>query len=236
LNFRDCLLILTNLFPYTEFDAKTVSTTITQYLQERGYGPELLAKFTVKRISRDLDRLYKMGFLGAKPVKRQATTKNGTKCYRGYKYMYHVTVRGIQYYNYLLNPAEAEQRNRQRMYENSYKGQWALGLPPGIIGRFPPELADVDGLYKEIQARSSKAGRYNRFPNINDYTVVIKYIHAKRMLYSVLDEQDRPLLHQLDQLSQQDARILMESLEKRKKTMLEPDSDNRYLSGLLRRY
>jgi hypothetical protein len=120
------------------------------------------------------------------------------------------------------------------MCEISYKRQWAIGLLPGIIGQFPPELADVDGLYKEIQARSSKAGRYNRFPHMNDYTVVIKYINAKQMLYSILDEQDRPLLYQLDQLSQQSTRILMESIEKRKKTMLEPGSENRYLAGILR--
>lgn len=186
-------------------------------------------------MSRDLDRLYKMGFLGAKRIKRQVSTRKGNKCHRGYKYMYHVTVQGKRYYNYLLNPAKATQRNRERMYEYSYKRQRALGLPPEVFGRFPPELADVDGLYKEIQARSSKAGRYNRFPHINDYTVVIKYINAKQMLYSRLEEQERHLLYELDQLDQQYTRILMEPLERRKKTMLEPDSDNRYLWDLMRR-
>ncbi len=236
MNFRDCLLILTNLFPYAEFDANTISATITAYLQSRGYAhPELLAKFTVKRMSRDLDRLHKMEFLGARRVKREVYTKRGTKCHRGYKYMYHVTAQGRQYYNYLLNPAEARQRNRQRMYQISYNIQRALGMPPEIIGRFPPELADVDGLYREIQARSSNAGRYNRFPHINDHSIVIKYMKAKQTLYSMLDARKRPLLYRLDQMSEQETRGLLESLERRKKTMLDPDSDNRYLSGLLRR-
>lgn len=229
-------MILTNLFPYAEFDARTVSATITQYLSERGYyAPQFLSKFSVKRISRDLDRLYKMEFLGARRVKREVYTKRGTKCHRGYKYMYHVTAQGRQYYNYLLNPAEARQRNRQRMYQISYNVQRALGMPPKIIGRFPPELADVDGLYREIQARSSNAGRYNRFPHINDHSIVIKYMKAKQTLYSMLYAHERPLLYLLDQISEQEKRGLMESLERRKKTMLDPDSDNRYLSGLLRR-
>jgi hypothetical protein len=234
--FMRWLLILTNRFPDVEFDAEIVSTIITDYLAAQGFSPALVSKYTPKRISNDLDRLYKMGFLGARRVKRPVTTKKGTTCYRGYKYNYYVTVQGKRYYNYLLNPAESTQRSRRRMYEISYKRQWAMGLPPGIFGRLPPELADVDGLYKEIQARSSNAGRYNRFPYISDYTVVIKYINAKQMLYSMLNEQDRPLLYQLDQLSQLGTQIFMESLEKRKKTMLEPDSDCRYLSGLLRRY
>jgi hypothetical protein len=150
------------MFPNTEFDAKNVSARIIQYLRQT-YGPQIFAKFSVKRISRDLDGLYKMGFLGARRVKRQVSTKNGTKCYRGYNYIYHVTTQGKRYYNYLLDPAEATQRNRQKIYQKFDEKMWDQGLPPGF-GRFPPELADVEALYKEIQAKSSEKGRFNRFP------------------------------------------------------------------------
>lgn len=85
------------------------------------------------------------------------------------------------------------------------------------LSKFPPELEDVDGLYKEIQARSSKAGRYNRFPYINDYTVIIKYINAKQMLYSIIEEKDRPLLYTLGQISQQYTKSVMEPLENARK-------------------
>jgi hypothetical protein len=229
--FRDLLIILTNLFSDSEFDTRTVSSAIGRYIQESGYSPQLLTKFTTKRISNDLDRLCNMGFLGAKPVKRQISTEQG-KRNRGWKYLYHITKQGKQYYDYLLNPEEATQRNKIKIYQKQRAKQDLLGILPT---QFPPQLADVDVLFREIQARSTKAGRFNRFPDINGNAIVMRYINAKQMLYSVMDAKDRPMLFQLDGVSGRWTRALSEPLEDQKKTMLQPDGKYRYLYGILSR-
>jgi hypothetical protein len=151
---------------------------------------------------------------------------------RGWKYMYHITKQGKQYYEYLLYPDEAIRKNKISIYQKQRANQVRLGMLPA---QFPPELADVDVLFREIQARSTKAGRFNRFPDIDGNAIVMRYINAKQMLYSVMDAEDRPLLRQLDEISGQWRRAMIDPLEDQKKTMLQPGGKYRYLYGMLSR-
>lgn len=59
--------------------------------------PSVQRLATTKKISSDLVRLYKMGFLSRKRMKRLVITRNGKTCYRGFVYFYHFTKQGISY-------------------------------------------------------------------------------------------------------------------------------------------
>lgn len=81
MNFGDCLLLAFRLFQDEEFDAKQPSLKLQKYLVKSGYSsqnPQLIEQVSTKRISNDLDRLYRMGLLSARRMKRQVVTKKVT--------------------------------------------------------------------------------------------------------------------------------------------------------------
>lgn len=234
MQFRDCLIILNNSFSDREFDSKILSEFIRKYLQRYGYA-HLIEKFSIKRISSDLDRLHRMGFLAARRVKRQVMTKTGIRCNKGYNYMYSITSQGRQYYNYLLNPEEAYRRNKTKIRQKQEDSQALLGITPSLT-RFPPELADVEELYKENQARSTKAGRFNRFPNINGDSIIMKYILAKQFIFDMTDnaEERQTILSKLESIARGASGIIQSSTENRRQnTLLNSESEYHYLYGLL---
>jgi len=59
-------------------------------------------------ISNDLRRLYAMGFLKKRKVKRKCRTKNGKTCYRGYEYKYSLSSQGLKYLAYMARGGEEE--------------------------------------------------------------------------------------------------------------------------------
>jgi hypothetical protein len=66
-------------------------------------------RFGMKMISNDLRRLYTMGLLRRRRVKRECRTRSGKTCFRGYEYKYVISHRGWRYLNYLADP-EAQRR------------------------------------------------------------------------------------------------------------------------------
>ncbi len=69
------------------------------------YSPKLsvfLPRFKIKLISNDLRRLYAMGFLKRRRVKRKCKTKKGKICFRGYEYRYSISSQGWKYLEYLV--------------------------------------------------------------------------------------------------------------------------------------
>lgn len=107
LNFRKLLVILAARYGTKEFDSKMVSRDLLILLGlEDGSRGALRAR--PKLISNDLRRLYMMGFLRRRKVKRECRTKGGKKCYRGYKYLYRINNQGWRYLVYLTSGKKEE--------------------------------------------------------------------------------------------------------------------------------
>ena len=68
-----------------------------------------------KVISNELYRLYKMGFLTRKKIRRSVRTKTGKRAYRGYQYCYSISSSGWNYLGYLKRIDEEDKE--KRMYE-----------------------------------------------------------------------------------------------------------------------
>jgi hypothetical protein len=70
---------------------------------------------STKSISNELRRLYQMGFLKRKRIKRECTTSRGKTCFRGYEYVYSLSSQGRKYLGYLTNP----ERQATELYVSS---------------------------------------------------------------------------------------------------------------------
>jgi len=64
----------------------------------------MLSEVSTKLISNELGRLYGMGFLKRKRIKRECETKSGKTCFRGYEYVYTISRQGWKYLEFLNNP------------------------------------------------------------------------------------------------------------------------------------
>jgi len=64
----------------------------------------MLSEVSTKLISNELRRLYVMGFLKRKRIKRECETKSGKTCFRGYEYVYTISRQGWKYLEFLNNP------------------------------------------------------------------------------------------------------------------------------------
>jgi len=106
LDFRTLLSIISSTFGRQEFTARELSNVMTNVLINiTKYSPRLsifLPRFKTKLISNDLRRLYAMGFLKRRRVKRKCKTKNGKICFRGYEYRYSISSQGWKYLEYLV--------------------------------------------------------------------------------------------------------------------------------------
>jgi hypothetical protein len=116
LDFRVLLKILVMNFGKNEFDSGEVSSKVTdtilttsQTLREFSASRTLIRRFSKKMMSNDLRRLYTMGLLKRRRVKRECKTRSGKTCFRGYEYKYSISNQGKSYVEYLINP-EAQRR------------------------------------------------------------------------------------------------------------------------------
>ncbi|WP_297477084.1 hypothetical protein [Thermococcus sp.] len=98
LNFRTLLKMLAEFYGKNEFDSRTASKDLTEYLSQKIWGsrgPEIsLQRTKPKLISNDLRRLYMMGFLRGHRVHRECKNQRGNKHHCGYKYMYSIKTKG----------------------------------------------------------------------------------------------------------------------------------------------
>jgi hypothetical protein len=119
LDFRTLLKIVVWTFGLNEFDSGEVSSMSTWTIRATsqtllGYSAsrtlEVIRRFSKKKMmSNDLRRLYTMGLLKRRRVKRECKTKSGKTCFRGYEYKYVISNQGKSYLEYLINP-EAQRR------------------------------------------------------------------------------------------------------------------------------
>jgi len=113
LDFRTLLTLVYGHFGTGEFTARELSDRLREAIS----NPALMAtpaflkvyrRVSRKMISNDLRRLYAMGFLKRRRVKRKVMTKSGKICYRGYEYKYSLSSQALKYLQYLGKGEEEE--------------------------------------------------------------------------------------------------------------------------------
>ncbi|ADI32001.1 hypothetical protein [Staphylothermus hellenicus] len=144
LDFRTLLSILA--FAYAlgirEFTARDVHKLFISLLSMNPPSKpdsllKVLSRIRLKLISNDLRRLYFMGFLKRRRVKRLVRTRSGKTCYRGYEYKYSISSQGWKYIRYLANPDKEDKEDA--------KG-WEDLLALQIIEKtVPKEMREIAG-------------------------------------------------------------------------------------------
>jgi len=113
LDFRMLLEIIYTLFRTGEFTSGELSDRfrggIMPVVMLHPYLMRLYLRCGRKMISNDLRRLYAMGFLKKRKVKRKCRTKSGKICYRGYEYKYSLSSQGLKYLAYMARGGEEEE-------------------------------------------------------------------------------------------------------------------------------
>lgn len=115
----------------------------------------LFAKmYSIKRISGDLDRLYRMGFLKRKRTKRIIFVKNRPPITRGFCYLYSISAQGSKYLEFLSKPKTQPHLDQSEPLQAE--------IAHGMHQRLPESVADFlePVLY---ESRSETRGSDNRF-------------------------------------------------------------------------
>lgn len=176
MHYKLLLAFINYMLTFTEeFDARSVY----QYILTKS-APQAL-KTSIKLISNDLGRLYRMQLVSRKKVKR--VVGDGYS-YRGFMYSYRLNKQGKSYINYLgltLNSADL-QRHRKK-YELRTNVHTVLPIWK-IEENMGDKLDDLDTTYAEYAYLNSDLvrGRYKRFPVKISFTFVKELIEKKHRL------------------------------------------------------
>ena len=112
------LTLIYEVFETGEFTSRELSGRLREASTPEAIKPVLIShpsfpkiyhRFSRKMISNDLRRLYAMGFLKRRKVKRKSKTKSGKTCYRGYEYKYSLSSQGLKYLAYMARGGEKEE-------------------------------------------------------------------------------------------------------------------------------
>ena len=115
-----------------------------------------LSSITMKRLSGDLDRLYKMGFLKRRRSTRHIRQKSSFPFSRGFQYLYQVSKQGWQYSAYL-------QKDKGESQEGSADERFRAEMTDRMYQMFHRPLAEfVEG--QVYPTSYNYRGRHNRFP------------------------------------------------------------------------
>jgi len=113
LDFRMLLSMIAIIFGTREFTSRELSDRLRAEIGHTAtvnpHSTRLYLRSSRKLISNDLRRLYAMGFLKRKKVKRRCRTKSGKVCFRGYEYRYSISSQGWKYLGYLVRGGEEEE-------------------------------------------------------------------------------------------------------------------------------
>ena len=112
----------------------------------------------MKRTSDQLARLYRMGFLSRRRVRRICSTARGRRCYRGFMYLYRINKQGQDYLTY--------RKNEPPLQISADLSLGPTGIPTGAqlkgrYRRFPPRLYPwtatvLDNIKKEFASKDSQ--------------------------------------------------------------------------------
>jgi hypothetical protein len=144
----------------------------------KNYPPKF---FEVKKISGDLDRLFRMGLLKRKRQIRYFQRKDGKSFGRGYKYLYKITRQGWRYATYLLENIDLPPEDRPR----KGKKRWDLldeAMVASLKSKLPEEKRPVfEYLCKYVSDDEGQTPN-NRFPRRIDTKLLDDLFDSKYLL------------------------------------------------------
>jgi len=159
LDFRKLLTLIYAHFGAGEFTSRELSDRLREVIAPDFIKPVLMSnpsfpriylRFGRKMISNDLRRLYAMGFLKKRKVKRKCKTKGGKTCYRGYEYKYSLSSQGLKYLAYMARGGEEEEE---------LEGLEDLIVKIMIEKRAPEEIRDLLWEFYQTQLKERKGFR-----------------------------------------------------------------------------
>lgn len=171
MHYKSMLQILAAYGPSAQFSTKELSDKLSKFLaKRRDFDNDhffYTRQFSTKRVSGDLDRLYRMGFLNRKRARRVLFSEKPLGRLRGFMYVYRVSAQGWQYIDYMRKP----ERGKRPTVEDV-----TLGLIADDMHRMLPHpIAEFleEGL---ISKNYQDSGRHNRFPNkkYNELSVALQ--------------------------------------------------------------
>jgi len=161
--YLDLLKEIRNLREIPEFSAKDLAL----FLQIKERKVLVRNELSVKRISNDLNRLYRMQFVNRRRVARQVSARTG-KCNRGFMYIYRLSSQGKKYLEYAQRPFIArkllESKKKQIVANTDPSCLFGRSLIPGYFDSFSKELAPYAAQFFEQCTTSIPRGVYSRFP------------------------------------------------------------------------
>lgn len=157
MEYKFLLNALTFKYKSTTFSTRDVYNLFMDYVRMTS-GDTLfpLRNITMKRLSGDLDRLYRMGFLNRRKTIREIRQKSPMPSNRGFQYLYKVSKQGWQYSAYL-------QKDNAESQAVSSEARMRADMIDRIHQQYPPALAEfVES--RVFPASYDYRGRHNRFP------------------------------------------------------------------------
>lgn len=176
MQFRLLLECIARMSPNgAEFDARS----LYYYIMQQPSFVNL--NTTVKLVSNDLNRLYRMQLVSRKKVKRPAGSVHG---YRGFMYSYRLNKQGKSYVNYLRRTffiPNFQDYMRKFTMRTNLQSKMAISKIEREMGK---KIDDLDETYAEYLYLYSKPGkgRQKRFPPRISFEFVKGLMDKKRKL------------------------------------------------------
>lgn len=189
MDYEDILLNLAKLAlmpqsPLAEyFDSEAVSEILTKHASinampfplSRSYAPDALG---VKRISGELDKLFRMRLLKRKRVKRLFMCSKGTMFGRGYKYLYKITQNGMKYALYLVGKRGLSRGERRAERFESLFPEDEIAVK--MMARSKVSDAAAFAIAEQRMAKlPAEAGIHRRFPVPFDHRLYSRYLYVR---------------------------------------------------------
>jgi hypothetical protein len=162
----------------------------------RAYPPQA---FSSKRISADLDRLYRMGLLKRKRVKRMFKSKKGKEFGRGYRYQYELSEQGSKYALYLASYHGISRNERKQIRSNQYKKYDSDELVVKALVHGNAPVTSVAEIADSQEKHIPKEGICERFPIQHDSELYTRYL-VERLQRGKLENKLKSIEQQVSQL------------------------------------
>ena len=182
MDFRKALLFFEMQQPISTLTAREMSDVLSANLRGSDTTQrELLRMFSTKRISGDLDRLYRMGLVRRKRVRRRVISRRGIPVFRGFEYRYVISKQGSQYVKYITKPKVAGKKSildqiqdgiQERLIEHAHDTM------PALHANFLEETLTEVFAGKPFEDR----GRHKRFPTEKYRWLFNKLVKCRRDL------------------------------------------------------
>jgi|GEM_PF-2036940 hypothetical protein len=160
MNYVEALTALSRYGPSASITSREWSDEIMSGLRNSpDYGNLVLHKrFSTKRLSGDLDRLYRMGLISRKRIKRIIHSRNSRPVMRGFAYRYSISKQGWQYLEHLSRGGKTHSEPIQDAAD-----LLARDAAIDTYRRLPEALADEPAKIL-IKKQFTDRGRHLRFP------------------------------------------------------------------------